>query len=154
MASLDRVIDDERFDRLRKIEVAYVDFSGQNGCYKLPESQVLPNNIFYPIKNLRDNLWVYFCRDEISKLRLQLLMRDKKITEVLLLEENGDEVKATEQLEKIKQMSDALTSDSNNIDNGRPELREIKKRIEVSNEFYKFIENKFYNNEKVEKCHE
>lgn len=154
MASLDRVIDDEKFDRLRKIEIAYVNSDGQNECYKLPESQVLPNSIFYPIKSLRDDLWIYFCRDEISKLRLQLLMRDKKITEVLLLEEKGHAEKAIGQLEKIKQLSDGLISGSNGVDTGRPEFREIKKRIEISNEFYEFISKKLSNNERIERCYE
>ena len=155
MASLDRVIDDERFDRLRKVEISYVNSRGENWCYKLPESQILPSNIFYSVKELRDNLWIYFSRDEVNKMRVQLLMRDKKIEEVLLLKENGiDEKLINKQLEKISQLSEKLVNDFNRLDQNKPENKEIQKRMEIANEFYNFVYKKLENNEKIEKCYE
>jgi hypothetical protein len=153
MASLNRVIDDEKFDRLRKIQITYIDSKGEESCYKLPESRVLPNNIFYPIKELRDNLWVYFSRDKIDKLRILLLVRDKKIEEVLLLKENGFNEKIIDaQMKKIKKISDELNV--NLINSNRLENKEIQQRIEKANEFYKFISEKFYKWERIEKCYE
>ena len=155
MASLDRVIDDEKFDRLRKIEISYVNSRGEDQCYKLPESRILPNNIFYPIKEMRDNLWIYFSRDRIDELRIQLLIRDKKIEEVLLLRKNGGNKKIIDkQVEKIKQMSNKLTNDLNNLNRGKPENKEIQIKGEIANEFYEFIDKEIFNGKEVEKCHE
>jgi len=155
MASLDRVIDDETFDRLRKIEISYVNSKGEKQCYKLPESNVLPNNFFYPIKELRDNLWVYLSKDSINKLKVLLLIRDKKVEEILLLQRNGSDKKIIDrQIKKIEEMSDRLNTEFGILDKKRPEGKEVQKRIETANEFYKFIYKKFLDEEKIENCHE
>ena len=155
MASLDRVIDDEKFDRLRKIEIAYINSKGENQCYKLPESRVLPNNLFYPIKEMRDNLWVYFSRDKINELRIQLLIRDKKIEEVLLLRENkGSKKIIDKQIEKIRQLSNKLTNDLNNLNRGKLENKEIQAKGKMANKFYEFIDKEIFNGKEIEKCHE
>ena len=155
MASLNRVIDDEKFGRLRKIEIAYVNSKGEENCYKLPESRVLPNNIFYPIKEIRDNLWIYFSRDKVDKLRIQLLIRDKKIEEVLLLKENkGSKKTIDKQIEKIRNTSDKLTNDLNNLNRGKIENKEIQIRGEVASEFYEFIDKEVFNGKEIKKCHE
>jgi hypothetical protein len=145
MASLNRVIDDEKFGKLRKIQITYINSRGGEDSYKLPESRVLPNNIFYPVKELRDNLWIYFSREKIDKLRILLLVRDKKINEVLLLKENGSNEKIiNRQIEKIKEISNDLNVNLRNLNN-KIENEEIQQRIEIANEFYKFISEKFDN---------
>lgn len=155
MASLDRVIDDETFDRLRKIQISYTNAKNENQCYKLPESNVLPNNFFYPIKELRDSLWIYFSKNDINKLKILLLIRDKKIEEILLLQESKSDKKVIEkQIEKIEKMSDKLDNEFVILDKRRPESSEVQKRIGIANEFYKFIYEKFLNKEKIEKCYE
>lgn len=154
MAGLNRVIDDEKFDRLRKIQITYISPRGEENCYKLPESRLLPSNVFYFAKELRDNLWIYFSRDRIDKSRILLLVRDKKIEEVLLLKENGANEKLIEkQINKVKEISEQL--DNHMIAMGNmPEKKEIQQRIEIADEFYRFISEKFYNREKVDKCYE
>ena len=154
MAGLDRVVDDEKFDRLRKIEIAYVNSKGENLCYKLPESRVLPGNFFYTIKELRDNLWIYFSRDPMNKSRMLLLIRDKKIEEVLLLREGTNQRLIDRQIKKIKKVSSELNESSKKIDRDKLEGKEIQRRIEMANEFSDFIEKKFLKNEKIENCHE
>ena len=155
MASLDRVIDDETFDRLRKIEINFVNPKGENQCYKLPESNVLPNNFFYPIKELRDNLWVSLSKDSINKLKVLLLIRDKKIEEVLLLQENKSDKSVIErQVKKIEEMSDKLNSEFGLLDKKRPEGKEVQKRMETAEGFYKFIYKKILDEVKIEKCYE
>lgn len=47
--------------------------------YNLPYPGILPDNPLYPIKNLRDNLLIFFTRDQIKKTELFLLLSDKKI---------------------------------------------------------------------------
>jgi hypothetical protein len=155
MASLDKVINDERFERLRKVPIFYINFRGEENCYKLPESGILPNNILYPIKNLRDNLWIYFSRNEIDKLRIMLLIRDKKIEEVLLLKENNINNKIIErQIEEIDNLSNKFNIILKGFNRNKPENREIQKRLDSAKEFYDFIYKKLYNNEEVKKCYE
>lgn len=155
MASLDRVIDDETFDRLRKINISYVNPKGEEHCYKLPESNVLPNNLFYPIKEMRDNLWVSLSKNDISKLKVLLLIRDKKIQEVLLLKANKSSNEVLQkQIKKVEEMSVKLDNEFNLLDKGKPEGKEVQKRVEVASEFYKFIYKKFLDEEKIEKCYE
>lgn len=155
MASLDKVVDDETFDRLRKIEVSYVNFKGEEQYYKLPESNILPNNLLYPIKELRDNLWVYFSKDTINKIRVLLLIRDKKIEEVLLLQESGvDENIIKKQINKIDEMSDRLNNEFEVLDKRRPEGIAVQKQMETAGEFYEFMYQKILNKEKAEKCYE
>jgi hypothetical protein len=155
LASLGRVVDDEKFDRLRKIQIAYINFRGEENCYKLPESGVLPTNIFYPIKELRDNLWIYFSRDKIDKLRIVLLIKDKKIEEVLLLQNNGSSEKIiNRQMKKIQEVSNRLVVDLEKLNDNKLEDKEIRRRVEIADEFYKFFIEKLYKKEKIKKCYE
>lgn len=154
-AGLEKVNEDERFDRLRKISIAYVDSRGENRCYRLPESGLLPNNILYPIKEFRDNLWIYLNRDRVDKLRITLLINDKRLEEVLLLKGRGrDQIKIEKQLKKIKEKMKDLENDSRRIIDNKPEIREIKRKIDTASEFYGFIYQKIYQNDIIENCYE
>lgn len=155
MASLDRVIDDETFGRLRKIDINFINSKGEEYCYKLPESNVLPNNIFYPIKEIRDGLWVSLSKDEISRLRVLLLIRDKKIEEILLLQKNGANQNIIKrQIEKIKKISDRLAYEYEILDKKRSESKELQRQVEIANEFYNFIYEKILDKEKIKECYE
>ena len=150
MASLNRVVDDEKFDRLRKIEMTYINSRGEENCYKLPESRVLPNNIFYPAKELRDNLWIYFSRNKVDQLRILLLVRDKKIEEVLVMIENSSNKKLIDkQIIKIKEISDELDLKLREIDD-----KELVQRVRIADGFYRFIYEKLINGETIRKCYE
>ncbi|NCC70919.1 hypothetical protein EOM09_05025 [bacterium] len=155
MASLSRVLEDEKSNKLRKIQIAYINNKGERLCYKLPESKVLPNSIFYPIKSLRDSLWISFSRDKTDKLRILLLVRDKKIEEFLLLSKNEfNEKVISKQMSKIEGISDELNVNFEEVGNIRMENSEIRQRIEISNEFYKFFTEKFNNGEELRNCYE
>lgn len=47
--------------------------------YTLPYAGIGPDNPLYPLKEMRDSLWVFFTRDHNKKAELLLLMSDKKI---------------------------------------------------------------------------
>lgn len=152
-AGLDRVTEDEKFDRLRRISMAYVNHEGENRCYRLPESELLPDNIFYPIKELRDNLWIYLTRDKIDKLRIILLINDKRIEEILSLEEkNSSKSLIEKRLDKVGLMLNKLKNESKDLIDNRAELKEIRRRIELSDEFYTFVYQRYYQNSKLDKC--
>jgi hypothetical protein len=50
------------------------------GTYKLPEAGMLPDNMFYGMKKIRDSLWLAFSQG-IAKTRMALLLADKSIAE-------------------------------------------------------------------------
>lgn len=154
-AGLNRVVEDERFDRLRKIPISYVDSRGEDRCYRLPESGLLPNNILYAIKEFRDNLWIYLTRDKIDKLRIRLLINDKRIGEILLLKENGaSKFLINNQLGKTKKMMEKVNIESRQLVDNKPEIKEIKMRVELANDFYGFIYKNFYDDDIIENCYE
>jgi hypothetical protein len=47
--------------------------------YQLPYPGILPNNILYPVKVVRDRMMEFFTRDPIKKSELYLLFADKRI---------------------------------------------------------------------------
>ena len=85
---------------------------------------------------MRDGLWVNLSKDGISKLRVLLLIRDKKIEEILLLQKNGaNENIIKRQIEKIKKISDRLAHEYEILDKKRPESKELQRQVEIANEF-------------------
>ena len=61
------------------------------GTYKIPESGMLPNSIFYGIKKLRDFLWLNLSTGE-NKVKMAVLQSDKLISGAneLIKKENYD----------------------------------------------------------------
>ena len=57
------------------------------GNYKLPETGMLPDNMFYGIKEIRNSLWLLFARGE-AKTKTALLLADKSAAEAGALIEN------------------------------------------------------------------
>lgn len=154
-ASLDRVINDERFDRLRKISVSYITYEGEQKCYRLPESGVLPSNILYPIKEFRDNLWIYLTRDKSDKLMIMMLINDKRFEEVLSLKRNtSNKELINNQLNKIKDMLDKINILYKESTKNLKENKILRDKIETINEFYKFVDEKFNQEGLIERCYE
>ena len=50
------------------------------GNYKLPETGMLPDNIFYGMKEIRNDLWVWFSKGQV-KTKMVLLLADKSAAE-------------------------------------------------------------------------
>lgn len=64
--------------------------------YKLPQSRVLPDNMFYFLKKGRDWLWLRFSPKEENKIRVSLILADKKISEAIILNKKEKYDLATE----------------------------------------------------------
>jgi hypothetical protein len=58
------------------------------GNYKLPETGMLPDNMFYGIKKIRNYLWLLFSQGT-AKIKMALLLGDKSAAETGALIENG-----------------------------------------------------------------
>jgi hypothetical protein len=147
-ASLEKVIEDENQDNLRKIPISFEiqDNLGklEKICYKLPETGILPDNPLYLLKNLRDELWVRFSTNNIDKAKIVLLIADKKMEEAITLDRvqgKSDLVIKTSQeaVKKLKLASD-LVSKMNDKD---IETQKIEQSIGMATLVYKKIIDNF-----------
>ena len=155
-ASLEKVIEDENQDNLRKIPIS---FDVQNKadklekiCYKLPETGILPDNPLYMLKNLRDELWIRFSTNPMDKAKIVLLIADKKMEEAIILDRvqgKSDLVIKTSQeaVKKLKLASD-LVFKMNDKD---IETQKIEQKIETATLIYKKIIDTFEMDNKNQK---
>lgn len=64
--------------------------------YTLPYTGLLPDSPLYPLKKMRDSVWVFFTRDSMKKAELLLLLSDKKIVMAQVLADKGKWERALE----------------------------------------------------------
>ncbi len=91
-AGLERLKNDIRDNNLRNVPIEYIKEIG-NGekikkIYKVPESNVRPNDWRYGIKKFRDGLWILLSRTPKQKAEIYLLMADKRMFETTELIKN------------------------------------------------------------------
>jgi hypothetical protein len=91
-ASLEVMKRDENEGRLRVNPV----FIGNKMIYKLPQTNILPDNVFYPFKEVRDWLWLKFSVGKEREAKTMLVLADKRISEAKSLAEKGNYEKAFE----------------------------------------------------------
>lgn len=156
-ANLERVESDEKYDKLRKISISY-QWQNESGekefsCYKLPESNILPNNLFYFLKKIRDDLWIQFSHKPIDKAKIILLVADKKIAEAIILQGkniNNNLIdknikEAFKKLEMIEKIVSSLNKDD----------LEIQKIIQNTNRakfFYQYVDEQQLLSQNIDKC--
>jgi len=156
-AGLDEVTNDERYDRLRKISISYVDLrSGQKICYRLPESRTLPNSPWYFLKRIRDNFWISFSKNPIDKIRIVELMADKKVYESILMYENSeiDQFFWKEAMDEAKVKIDLARELINNLGQKGPEEDQLRKKINEAEDFINYMTEQMNLDNKIVRCHE
>lgn len=98
-AGLNLMAQDGEMDSLRNEEVKFLvtfeDGETASGTYKLPQAGMLPNNVFYGFKKVRDYIWMLLSGGE-GKIKLSVLMADKKIAEFQKLTKKGEQGLAIE----------------------------------------------------------
>jgi len=98
-AGLNLMAEDGEMDSLRNEEVKFLvtfgDGETASGTYKLPQAGMLPTNVFYGFKTVRDYIWMSLSSGE-DKVKLAVLMADKKIAEFQKLTEKGERGVAVE----------------------------------------------------------
>jgi len=92
-ASLIITIREEKEGALGKIPIRLLT-KKENGevelsFYYLPEVRTLSISPFYKVKKIRDQLWICFCQQKHEKVKMALLLADKKIAEAQILFING-----------------------------------------------------------------
>jgi len=160
-ASLEMLIEDEKSNRLRKVpfesQIMNDEEEIERMVHKMPESRTLPCSPFYGVKKMRDFLWISFSKNDMERIKLLLVIADKQMNEVLLMEEKGiDEELLTETMieaaNKLKLASEYLDK----ISDKNLEKERIKRQINQSRNVYKEIvekiEIKEERQEEVLKC--
>jgi len=155
-ASLEAMAKEDREGNLRVEPV----LSEGKIVYKLPPIKMLPNNIFYGVKEMRDWLWRKFSFGEIKKSRTELLIADKKIAEskILIEKENfslaiESGAKAVDKLKYAKSLVDQTKQYNVEIAAIRKQIRDataayeliiqgIKPSLEVDEQKYNELKEK------------
>jgi len=131
-AGLSLMAQDGDMDQLRNEEVKFLvtfdDGETASGTYKLPQAGMLPSNVFYGFKKVRDYIWMSLSGGE-EKVRLSVLMADKKIAEFQKLTEKGERGMAVESgneaIDKLE-YANGLVMGTKNAD---AQSKQIRKQI-------------------------
>lgn len=156
-AGLDEVTSDEKYDRLRKISISYVEApSGQKICYRLPESRTLPNNTWYFLKKIRDDFWIQFSKNPLDKIRIVVLIADKKVYESILMYEDKNidsgfwKNNMTEAKGKIDLARNLLVQSTRKD----PEVNDLARKINEADDFWNYIQKEMNLGNKIVRCYE
>lgn len=91
-AGFDKLKDDIGDNNLRNVPVEYVKEIGDGEkilkTYKVPESNIEPGDIEYPLKKFRDQLWISLSQTPKEKADVYLLIADKRMFETVNLIKN------------------------------------------------------------------
>lgn len=157
--SLDLMIKDEKENELRKVPVMS-EFVDKNGIitkisYKFPETRTLPSSPFYFLKRIRDRLWVSFTKNPMDKCRVLMLEADKKMSEVILMNQQNVEKQlivgtTIEAINQLKLASDGLKKGQLNeveketilvqVNQAKYVYKEIIKTLKIDEEEKRFLD--------------
>jgi len=98
------------------------------GTYKLPEPGILPSNVLYGFKKLRDYLWIAFSKGG-DKIKLVVLMADKKVAEFADLTEIGQRDMAIESGNEAIDKLEYASKQAEQINVANAQLKQIKIQI-------------------------
>ena len=159
--SLDLMIKDEKENELRKIPIKS-EFIDKNGTtvkveYKFPETRTLPTSPFYSAKKVRDYLWISFTKNKLDKCRVMMLVADKKMSEVVIMNQQQVEEQIVigttiEAINQLKLASEELNKNQLNeiekeiiltqINQAKYVYKEIIETLKINQEEQKFLTSK------------
>lgn len=157
MASLETAAKNNDDNNLRVNPIAF-DYLNEKGeikqnIYKTPESSVAANSLIYPIKNIRDDLWIKMSSNGEKKTEVYLLIADKKIKEANDLYNSNSDQKfiaetASEALNNLKEAKSNLKD----VQLDKIEIDKINSRLMESGKAYEqIIKSWKLENEKINK---
>jgi ribosomal protein L17 len=157
MASLETAAknDDDNNLRVNPISFDYLNEKGEvkQNIYKTPESSVAANSLIYPIKNMRDDLWIKMSTDGKKKTEIYLLIADKKIKEANDLYNSKSNEKfivktANEALNNLKEAKSNLKD----VQLDKTEIDKINQQLMESGRAYeRIIKSWKMENEEIDK---
>jgi len=157
MASLETAAKNSDDNNLRVNQIAF-DYLNEKGeikqnIYKTPESSVAANSLIYPIKNIRDNLWIKMSTNGEKKTEVYLLIADKKIKEANdLYNSNSDQKFIAETANEALNNLKAAKSNLKDVQLDKIEIGKINSRLMESGKAYEqIIKSWKLENEKINK---
>jgi hypothetical protein len=120
--SLNIVLQPDSENKLRTEPVEFLMPNDQGvmekASYKLPSASTLSVDYFYPLKKIRENLWIQFINNPIDKSRISLLIGDKRMFESeILIKKNKNEMALEtiqEAIDKLKYAKKIIKASNNN----------------------------------------
>jgi hypothetical protein len=156
LSGLEIMANEKKANNLRSIPIEYVDEEDTEKkvqVYKVPESRIGPDNIKYPIKKLRDTLWIELSQIPKEKSEVCLLIADKRMFEAieLIKKKKDDELIIKTLNESILHLKEAknILSKENKKD---IEISKVDLQIDQAGLAYEDIVKSFnYKNEEINK---
>lgn len=153
----EKLKDDIRNNNLRNVPIEYIK-EVDNGekilkTYKVPESNIEPGDVKYPLKKFRDQLWISLGQTPKEKAEIYLLIADKRMYETVNLVKNqkGDVLVLATLGDLIYDLKEAK---KNLLEENRKDVEFLKteQQIRQAGLAYEDIVKSFnYKNEEVEK---
>ena len=156
LTGLKIMANEKKENNLRGIPIEYIDEKDGEKIkkiYKVPESKVGPEDIKYPIKKIRDNLWIELSQIPKDKSEVCLLIADKRLFETVELIKKGEKedliIKTlNESIFHLKEAKKIL-SEENKKD---IEISKVNQQIDQAGLAYEDIVKSFnYKNEEINK---
>jgi len=127
-ASLEISAQEDNEGKLRG-NILEVEIEKSNGeriieAYRIPQVRMLPTNIFYGIKEIRDYLWLQFSKDKFEKVKMAIFLADKNLAESVVLSNKDQKERALKSGEKaVEKLEYAWTMLGEERDNRSIDLR-------------------------------
>lgn len=157
LAGFEKLKDDIKANNLRNIPIEYVKEIG-NGekilkTYKVPESNIEPGDLRYPLKKFRDELWILSTQTPKEKAEVYLLIADKRMFEAtnLIKDQKNDALILATLNDSIYNLKEAK---KNLLEENQKDVEFFKtdQQINRAGLAYEDIVKSFsYKNEKIDK---
>ncbi|KKR30373.1 hypothetical protein A2715_01030 [Candidatus Woesebacteria bacterium RIFCSPHIGHO2_01_FULL_39_32] len=126
--------------------VADIHVSGENGVsinYTLPyPGRVLPDSPLWPLKAIRDRVWLFITTNSTREAELKLLFADKRLGMAQILFEKGEIEKGFSTLTKAeKYLEEAVWQEKQNRENGIDTSAFLEQLAKASLKHYEVMEN-------------
>ena len=145
-ASLEIMIKEEREGKLRT-ELVIID---SVEIYKLPQSRILLNDKYYWLKEIRDWTWQKFSFGEENKIRVWLILADKKVSEARALRGKEEYDLALKSYRKAIDQLKFAESLARKIENNEIAKNQYKNQIRKMAEVYQKMIEEIGKNDKID----
>ena len=110
--------------------------------YLLAYPGILPDHFLYPIKMIRDRIWLFLANDPVKKAETQLLFADKRLVAGQMLVEKGKEEQALTTLTKAeKYLEQAVNQEKQARESGKDTVAFLQRLVLASQKHQELLTN-------------
>lgn len=157
--SLIGILKDEKENKLRTEPVEFLvqnkDGILEKSSYKLPQTNLLPDDFFYFLKEIRESLWIKLSHNSYDKSRILFLIADKKASETKLLIENKKIEMALNTIQKAINQLKYSRKEIKNFQNNQNNISQLNEQFfQASLAYQKILDcnQEIFSDTKKEKC--